>query len=63
MGNLTEASLIEAVEKINEVLADQEKTLSLKPRYLIIHPMLYRKAMRLIPRRRYKAKKKWQITN
>lgn len=61
MGELTEASLIETIKKINETIVEQEKTLTVKPKYLIIHPQLFRKVMRMFPRRRYKPKKKWQV--
>ena len=61
MSALTEASLVETIKKLNEAMTDQEKTLTVEPRYLIIHPKLFRKAMRMFPRRRYKPKKKWQV--
>ena len=61
MGELTEASLVETIKKLNEAMAEQEKTLTVEPKYLIVHPQLFRKAMRMFPRRRYKTKKKWQV--
>ena len=61
MGELTTSNLVEAIKKLNEAMTDQEKTLTVEPRYLIIHPKLFRKAMRMFPRRRYKPKKKWQV--
>ena len=61
MGELTTSNLVEAIKKLNEAMAEQEKTLTVEPRYLIMPHRLFRKAMRMFPRRRYKPKKKWQV--